>query len=508
MPRSPAATHDESSAFAGHKVLVANRGEIACRVIRACQELGLPTVAVYSDADADAVHTWRADERVHVGQPPSAESYLQVDRIIAAAQQTGATIVHPGYGFLSENAVFRRACDAVGLRFAGPSADAMLQMGVKTLARDTMKAAGVPVVPGSDGAIEDGAQAREVAAAMGMPVMIKAAAGGGGKGMRLVHELDKVAEAFEGARREAIAYFNDGTVYIEKAILKPRHIEVQVLADEHGNTIHVFDRECSVQRRNQKVIEESPAPHLSDETRAAMGAVAVQAAQAVRYVGAGTIEFLVDADENFYFLEMNTRLQVEHPVTEMVTGIDLVVQMLRVAAGLPLSVRQEDVQQRGHAIEFRVYAEDPAKGFMPSPGVLHVYRPPHGPGIRVDDGVVEGSTIPRYYDPMIAKLSVWAEDRARCLQRSEAALKRYQVGGIAHNIPYLLWLLQADEFIAGTYDTGIVGRLGDYDDSRPFDAVAAAVATLLKHRESGPGAGSARSAERLWATVARSGAAH
>ncbi len=465
-----------------HKVLVANRGEIACRVIRGCRAMGLPSVAIYSDADADAVHTWMADEAVHVGGAASSESYLRGDRVLEAARQTGATLIHPGYGFLSENPEFREACDAAGVIFVGPSADAMRKMGVKTVARDTMLAAGVPVVPGSEGAVPDSASAKQMAAEIGLPVMVKAASGGGGKGMRLVHDIDEVERAFDGAAREAEAYFGDGTIYLEKAIVRPRHVEVQILADRHGNTVHVFDRECSVQRRNQKVIEESPAPHLSDATRLKMGEVAVQAARAVDYMGAGTVEFLVDPQENFYFLEMNTRLQVEHPVTELVTGVDLVVEMLAAAMGEPLSVGQDDIQQRGHAIECRVYAEDPARNFLPSPGRLHVYRPPHGPGVRVDDGVAEGGEIPSFYDPMIAKLSVWGSDREQALARMDAALARYEIGGIRHNVPYLRWLLQADAFAAGRYDTGIVAQLGAYEPTIEADLEATALAALLHHR--------------------------
>ncbi len=490
---------------AGHKVLIANRGEIACRVIRACREMGLPTVAVYSDADARSAHVWMADEAVRVGPPPSAESYLLGDRILAAAAKTGATLIHPGYGFLSENAGFREACDEAGILFAGPKAYAMRQMGIKTLARDTMRAAGVPVVPGSDGPIAGPAEAEAFARDFGLPVMLKAAAGGGGKGMRLVDELSEVGPAFEAAQREARAYFGDDAVYIEKAIVKPRHIEVQVLADGHGNTIHVFDRECSVQRRNQKVIEESPAPHLSDATRQAMGAVAVKAAEAVDYIGAGTIEFLVDANEDFYFLEMNTRLQVEHPVTEMVTGVDLVVEMLRIAMGEPMSVSQDGIQQRGHAIECRVYAEDPSRNFMPSPGTLSVYRPPYGPGIRVDDGVVEGSEIPRFYDPMIAKISTWAEDRGRCIERMKATLEATEIGGIAHNVPYLLWLLEAEDFVAGRYDTGIIARLGEFTDEVIDDDLALAVAVLLEHRKATAGRPTNGAGESTWSQASRLG---
>ncbi len=495
-----------------HKVLVANRGEIACRVIRACRELGLPTVAVYSEADADAVHTWLADERVLLGGANSTDSYLRGDRVLAACAELNVTLIHPGYGFLSENPDFRDACDAAGVGFVGPGAHAMRQMGVKTLARETMQAAGVPVVPGTDTGLADGAAAREMAENMGYPVMLKAASGGGGKGMRLVREGDDIVAAFEGAQREAAAYFGDDTVYIEKFIERPRHVEVQVLADTHGNTVHVFDRECSVQRRNQKVIEESPAPHLSDATRHAMGAVAVQAARAVDYVGAGTIEFLVDPDENFYFLEMNTRLQVEHPVTELVTGIDLVVEMLRVAMGAPLSVAQGDIQQRGHAVECRIYAEDPAQNFMPSPGTLHVYRPPLGPGVRVDDGCVEGGEIPRFYDPMIAKISTWGSDRERAIARMDAALSEFEIGGIAHNVPYLRWVMESAQFQGGRYDTGIVAQLGDFVPPTPGEGgaddpagdAAWVLAALLAQR-AGPAAVASQGAasESAWKRASR-----
>jgi acetyl-CoA carboxylase biotin carboxylase subunit len=491
---------------AGHRVLVANRGEIACRVLRAARELGLGTVAIYSEADADAVHVGLADQAICVGPAPSRESYLRQDAVLDAARRSGATIIHPGYGFLSENPDFRAACATAGLRFAGPPAEAMRKMGVKTLARQTMIAAGVPVVPGTSEGVADAAEARAIAAEIGYPVMLKAASGGGGKGMRLVEQPEALQAALEGAQRESAAAFGDDTVYIEKFVVRPRHVEVQVLADGHGNCIHLFDRECSVQRRNQKVIEESPAPHLSPATRARMGEVAVAAARAVDYQGAGTIEFLVDPDERFYFMEMNTRLQVEHPVTELVTGVDLVAEMLRIAMGQPLALRQADIRQRGHAIECRLYAEDPARGFLPSPGTLHVYRPPRGPGLRVDDGVVEGSRITSFYDPMIAKLSVWAPDRAHAIGRMDAALRELEIGGVAHNVPYLRWLLAAPAFVAGRYDTGIVASLGAFGGDRPGDPALAALAAALQTQRAAAGergAAGEAGGERGWAQAAR-----
>ncbi len=486
-----------------HKVLIANRGEVACRVIRACRELGLRTVAVYSDADRDARHVWMADEAVHLGPAPSVESYLRGDKVLDACRRLGVTHLHPGYGFLSENAIFREECDAAGVRFVGPPASAMRQMGVKTLARDAMRAAGVPVVPGSDGPLDTLEQARRVADEVGYPVMLKAAAGGGGKGIRLVHAASELQTAFEGVRREASAYFGDSTVYIEKFILNPRHIEIQVLADGQGNAIHLFDRECSVQRRNQKIIEESPAANLSHATRLKMGAMAVRAAEAVRYVSAGTIECLVDPDENFYFMEMNTRLQVEHPVTELVTGVDLVVEQLRVAMGEPLSVRQEDVTQRGHAIEVRVYAEDPSRGFLPSPGPLKVYRPPVGPGLRLDDGVTEGDVVSSFYDPMIAKLSAWAPDRLRCIARMESALRSFEIAGIRHNIEHLLQVLGSEAFVAGHYDTSLVSTLPPLAEEPPDDPVAAAWAALTVHRDRQTARSPENHGESSWAKAAR-----
>ena len=372
--------------------------------------------------------------------------------------------------------------DEAGVTFIGPPASAMRAMGEKVRARDAMKAAGVPVVPGSDGALATVQDALKVADEVGYPVMLKAAAGGGGKGIRLVFSAAELPAAFEGAQREAGAYFASATVYLEKAIVNPRHIEIQVMADGRGHCIHLFDRECSVQRRNQKIIEESPAANLSDATRLKMGAMAVRAAEAVNYAGAGTIECLVDAHENFWFMEMNTRLQVEHPVTELVTGVDLVHEQLRVALGHGLSVRQADVRQRGHAIEVRVYAEDPARNFLPSPGPLRVYRPPVGPGLRLDDGFGEGDVIPRFYDPMIAKLSAWAPDRSACIARMAAALRDFEIGGIQHNIGHLLQVLASEAFVAGRYDTGLVKTLAPLPTEPDEDAVARFHHAVLPHR--------------------------
>ena len=495
-----------SSPTVAHKVLIANRGEIACRVIRACRELGLPSVAVYSDADANAQHVWLADEAVHLGPSPSIESYLRADKVLEAAQETGATLIHPGYGFLSENADFRRACDAAGVTFVGPSAWAMEQMGTKTTARQVMDAAGVPVVPGSLTPLESLDEAKQMAAKIGYPIMLKAAAGGGGKGIRLIDREDELGPALEGAKREALAYFKDETIYMEKAIVRPRHVEIQVLADRHGNAVHLFDRECSVQRRNQKIIEESPAAHLSDETRRKMGAVAVQAAKAVQYEGAGTIEFLVDPHENFYFMEMNTRLQVEHPVTEQVTGVDLVVEMLRIAMGEPMSVRQDDIHQRGHAIECRIYAEDPSRGFMPSPGPLRRFRPPVGPGVRLDAGFVEGDVISNFYDSMIAKLTLWAPTRALCVGRAIAALEQFEIGGISHNVDHLLQVLRSEAFQVGPYDTGIVKTLPPLETEAPHDPYAMLLATVLTDRalRKAQPAAPQTAAESPWALAARS----
>src|SRR5262245_30649270 len=469
------------------RVLVANRGEIAVRVMRTCRERGLGTVAVYSDVDRLAPHVQIADAAVPIGPAPAAQSYLVIDKIIGACKSSGADAVHPGYGFLSENEDFADACTTAGITFIGPSADAMRRMGSKTEARKTVAAAGTPVVPGDNGPAGEGfptaVEALAAAKRIGFPVLIKAAAGGGGKGMRVVASEHDFTAAFDGARREATAAFGDGTVYLEKAIERPRHIEIQIFGDTLGNLVHLGERDCSIQRRHQKVIEESPSPVVSAELRAKMGAAAIAAARAVKYVGAGTCEFLLGADAGFYFLEMNTRLQVEHPVTEMIYGLDLVAWQLDVAEGRPLPLTQQelDARRRGHAIECRVYAEDPVK-FLPSPGRITHLRVPHGPYVRDDSGCYEGAEIPVHYDPMISKLVVWGEDRPRALARMRRALDEYQVRGIETNLAFHRRCVRQAAFAAGDYDTGFIGRnaaeLAPTADGLELDAaiIAAALA--------------------------------
>ena len=467
------------------RVLVANRGEIAVRVMRSCKERGIETVAVYSDVDRLAPHVQIADHAVAIGPAPAAQSYLVIEKILAACKATGADAVHPGYGFLSENEDFADACGAAGITFIGPSADAMRKMGSKTEARKTVSAAGTPVVPGDNGPTGDGFPTAEEALVsarkIGFPVLIKAAAGGGGKGMRLVGGEAEFVAAFDGARREATSAFGDGTVYLEKAIERPRHIEIQVFGDHHGNIVHLGERDCSIQRRHQKVIEEAPSPVVSPELRAKMGAAAIAAARAVAYVGAGTCEFLLGADGGFYFLEMNTRLQVEHPVTEMIYGLDLVSWQLDVAEGRPLPLGQQalDARRRGHAFECRIYAEDPVK-FLPSPGTITHMRVPDGPYVRNDSGCYEGAEIPVHYDPMISKLVVWGEDRARALARMRRALDEYQVRGIETNLPFHRRCVRQAAFVAGDYDTGFIGRnaaeLAPRADDAELIAAIAAVA--------------------------------
>jgi acetyl-CoA carboxylase biotin carboxylase subunit len=436
------------------KVLVANRGEIAVRVIRTCREMGVKTVAVYSDADRGSLHVRFADEAVRIGPPPSRESYLVMDRIVEAARLTGADAVHPGYGFLSEKADFARALEAANITFIGPRAESMDAMGVKTTARKNMQAAGVPTVPGSAAPIPVEEEARAFADQIGYPVMIKAAAGGGGKGMKKCDRAESFASMWQSARREAASAFGDDRLYIEKFLEKPRHVEIQVFADEHGGCIYLGERECSIQRRQQKIIEESPSCVLDEKMRAAMGEVAVRAARAVNYRGAGTVEFLVDAKRDFYFLEMNTRLQVEHPVTELTTGLDLVRMQIQVARGERLPLSQDELSRRGHAIEARIYAEDPSRNFLPSPGRISYLRVPNGPGIRDDSGVYTGWVVPQFYDPMISKLLAWAPTRDQAIERLKHALGEYTVHGITVNIQFLRQVLDHPSFRSGEYDTG------------------------------------------------------
>ncbi|HWW98201.1 MAG TPA: acetyl-CoA carboxylase biotin carboxylase subunit [Edaphobacter sp.] len=441
------------------KVLIANRGEIAVRVIRACREMGLATVAVYSDADRGGLHVLHADEAYRLGPAPAAESYLRGDLILEVARRAGADAVHPGYGFLSENAEFAEACAAAGVTFIGPPASAMRVLGSKTRARQAADAAGMPRVPGSVTGLADVAEAVRVAAGIGYPVMLKAAAGGGGKGMRAVAKAEELAAAFAAASSEAERSFGSGEVYLEKLIERPRHIEIQLMADEHGGCVYLGERECSVQRRHQKVIEEAPSAVVSEDLRRRMGEAAVRLALSAGYVNAGTVEFLVDAEENFYFLEMNTRLQVEHPVTEMVTGLDLVHLQLRVAMGEPLPVTQEEVRLRGHAIECRIYAEDPENNFFPSPGLITRLVQPGGPGIREDCAVFAGWTVPLDYDPMLSKLVAFAETREMAIDRMLRALEEYVIGGIKTNIGLFRRILTDADFRAARIDTGYLERL-------------------------------------------------
>ncbi len=465
------------------RVLVANRGEIAVRVMRTCQERGIETVAVYSEPDRAAPHVQMADAAVAIGPAASSESYLVIDKILAACKASGADAVHPGYGFLSENEDFADACAAAGITFIGPSSDAMRKMGSKTEARKTVMAAGTPVVPGDNGPDNAGFPTSEAALVaakkIGFPVLIKASAGGGGKGMRLVAGEAEFAAAFDGARREATAAFGDGTVYLEKAIQRPRHIEIQVFGDRHGNLVHLGERDCSIQRRHQKVVEEAPSPSalMTPELRAKMGAAAVAAARAVDYLGAGTCEFMLSEDGGFYFLEMNTRLQVEHPVTEMIYGVDLVGWQLDVAEGKPLPMTQDelDARRRGHAIECRIYAEDPVK-FLPSPGKITHLRVPDGPYVRNDSGCYEGAEIPVHYDPMISKLVVWGETRAAAVARMRRALDEYQVRGIETNLAFHRRCLRHPQFIEGVYDTGFIGRnAAELAPRADADALTAAI---------------------------------
>jgi acetyl-CoA carboxylase biotin carboxylase subunit len=440
------------------KILIANRGEVALRVIRACRELGVRTVAVYSEADRDSLHVRFSDEDICIGPPPARESYLNIPRILAAAEITGAEAIHPGYGFLAENAEFAEICERSGLVFIGPTADQIRKMGNKAEARRTMDAAGVPIVPGSDGPVEDEEEAVEEARRIGFPVIVKASSGGGGKGMRLGEDEEQLRRAFVMARNEAKAAFDDPSVYVEKYISRPRHVEIQVMGDRHGNIVHFGERDCSVQRRHQKLVEESPSPALDAELRRRMGDAAVLAGSSIDYSNAGTVEFLLDEDGSFFFMEMNTRIQVEHPVTEAVTAVDLVKEQIRVAAGEELTLR-ETPALRGHAIECRINAEDPENGFRPSPGTITAFHAPGGPGVRIDTHVYAGYHVPPYYDSLIAKLIVRANDRPEALSRAYHALEEFIVEGIHTTIPFLQTVLSHPDFEEGNVDTHFIERL-------------------------------------------------
>jgi acetyl-CoA carboxylase biotin carboxylase subunit len=470
------------------KLLVANRGEIAVRVIRACRELGIASVAVYSEADADALHVRLADEALPIGPAPSRESYLRSDRVLAAARASGAAAIHPGYGFLAENAEFARACEEAGIVFVGPRSETIALMGEKTSARREASAAGVPVVPGTLEPVVSLERIAAEAERLGYPVMLKAAAGGGGKGLRLVASKAELAPALARARSEAQGAFGDESVYLEKAIVRPRHVEIQVLADAHGNAVHLFERECSIQRRHQKLVEESPSPLVTPELRERMGSLAMALVRRVGYRNAGTLEFLVDASLRPYFLEMNTRLQVEHPVTELVTGLDLVKLQIKVAQGEPLGLAQPQLSQRGHAIECRVYAEDPEAGFLPSPGRIEALRVPSGPGVRDDSGVHEGAEVPIEYDPLLSKLVVWAEDRPAAIARMRRAVAEYRVVGVRTTLPFFDRLLRDPDFVAGDFDTAFAQKLVGQADARParraeVAVIAAAIRAFEERQE-------------------------
>ncbi len=439
-----------------NKILIANRGEIAIRIMRTCREMNIETVAVYSEADRTSLHVRYAHEAYYIGKAPSVESYLNIEKIIEVAKKSGADAVHPGYGFLSENATFAKRCKEEGIIFIGPTSEVIVQMGDKIKAREAMTKAGIPVVPGTNGAISDEQEVLKVIGSIQLPIMIKAAAGGGGKGMRLVKNESEIVSAVRAARSEALESFGDDSVYIEKYISSPHHIEYQILADQHRNVIHLFERECSIQRRHQKMIEETPSPLLTPELREKMGKSAVEAAKAVNYTGAGTIEFLVDNDLNYYFLEMNTRLQVEHPITERVTGVDLVKQQIKIAEGEILEIKQEQLYQRGHSIECRIYAEDPDNNFMPSPGKIYKISEPLGFGVRTDGYVYEGYEIPIYYDPMISKLIIWGKNRNESINRMRRALYEYKITGIKTSIKYLERIMNNQNFIDGKYDTHFI----------------------------------------------------
>jgi acetyl-CoA carboxylase, biotin carboxylase subunit len=495
------------------KILIANRGEIAVRVIRACRDMGLGAVAVYSECDRSALHVRMADEAWPVGPSTPRESYLRIDRILDAAKQSRADAVHPGYGFLAENEDFATACRDAGLTFIGPTPEAITLMGSKTAARQVAKRAGAPVVPGTEDSLGEDVSAAEVqkiASAIGFPVMLKAVAGGGGKGMRLVTATEELTSALRAARSEALSAFGDGSVYLERRLVRARHIEVQLLADHHGTVIPFVERECSIQRRHQKVVEESPSPVVTPELRRRLTSAAASIARTAGYTNAGTIEFLLDEDGRFYFLEMNTRLQVEHPVTEMVTGVDLVQWQIRIARGEALTLDAEEMlSPRAHAIECRIYAEDPANGFLPSPGRIQGLRVPQGPGVRDDSGAYEGGEVPIFYDPMISKLITWADDRPRAIARMKRALAEYQVRGIRTTIPFFQWLLDREDFRTADFDTTFIDRvfngqsLANHTD-RDHEDLAVIAAAIQQFSKAAVPTDSLAVANSRWSDVARS----
>jgi acetyl-CoA carboxylase biotin carboxylase subunit len=466
-----------------NKLLIANRGEIAMRVIRACHELGIETVAVFSDVDRTAPHVRYATEAYHIGPPPARESYLDIEKLIEIAKLSGVQAIHPGYGFLAERANFAEACVEAGLVFVGPTPEAIRVMGDKLAARQTVRAAGVPIVPGTEPGLTDD-ELIDAASDIGYPLLVKAAAGGGGKGMRPVSNPSDLPDALASARREATAAFGDGTIYLEKVIAEARHIEIQILADLHGHYLHLGERECSLQRRHQKVIEEAPSTFIDEEMRQRMGSVAIAAAHSVNYVNAGTVEFLMDKDKNFYFLEMNTRVQVEHPVTELVTGVDIVQEQLRIARGRRLRYRQGDVKIRGWAIECRINAEDPYNDYLPSTGTITTIRLPTGPGVRIDSGVYPGYQVTPYYDSLISKLICYGETRAEAVLRMRRALEEYRIMGVKTNIPFHQHMMDSHRFLSSQFDTKFVEERFSMSDREAPDALRAAIlATLMAHRQ-------------------------
>lgn len=471
------------------RVLIANRGEIAVRIIRACREMGIKTVAIFSDIDRKALHVRLADEAYPVGPAPASQSYLNLDRIIEVAKESRAEAIHPGYGFFAENYDFVRRVESEGLVFIGPPAAAVKLLGDKVAARKTMKNSGVPIVPGTEVEIGSDEHGASIAEEVGFPILIKAVGGGGGKGMRIVREKKELRSALRAASSEAKSAFADPRIYIEKYLERPRHVEIQILVDKFGNAIHLGERECSIQRRHQKVIEESPSPVVDEKMRKVMGEAAVTAAKASGYVNAGTIEFLVDSDRNFYFLESNTRLQVEHPVTELVTGIDLAKEQLRIASGMKLSYKQEDIRWKGSAIECRIYAEDPENSFLPSTGMVHSYWEPSGPGIRVDSGLYEGAEVSLFYDPLISKLLAWGESREEAIQRMKRALSEYRISGVATTIPFHLGVMENEKFKKGDIHTHFIDeefetkKLPEVEDKEELLKAVAVFSALLDHQE-------------------------